>query len=557
MALSTSELGGTVAQQVVSWDAAAPMVAVGIRDVEYAVFLMDPRDGTVEVEQVLSVPDGVRVERATFALAASASGQTSAASVAELRGVDADSVVVDFGRMVTVSGVGFTDGDREVTGVSRWTGAGFQYVAESDSFPEFAGERMLVTTSGSGGTEATMRAHGVVYLEKRPGSLELLVDGTTVWFERQGSAPDLVTRRDDGTESVPGVSGDVEFAVDRTDAVRDALAKAQLVDGHRQVVVRLRAANPGTLQLLANLQVLQEHTVTFGASSHSTEVVAVEEGLRDLDLPGPFTSGDRIREVALTLTGSFGPARVEPVVGPALDVDAETGAPLAQLVLGSGRTLLFGIPTALASLFGELGGLRLHLTCERGAEFAGRVLGTDAAGLPGALLRGGDLPPVQVPAGQAGWFTVALPKPVPVPDVGTAPVAAWLELVPSYGEVLCGLTATDQGARVLRRLPGGGTRDLSALLTGPDASVTTRLRAALRVVGLPGRRDLRPAVAVSVPGAEGTALADPTGDGVRVVLGLGAGIPGGEGSVPLRLRIAAPGSVVVDDVVVAYKKAGT
>jgi len=196
-------------------------------------------------------------------------------------------------------------------------------------------------------------------------------------------------------------------------------------------VVRLRAANPGLLTLKVDLQTLQEHTVTFGSSSHSTEVVTTEEGMRDLDLPGPFTPVDRIREVALTLTGSFGPERVEPVVGPALEMDENTGAPLAQLVLGSGRTLLFGVPTTLASLFGELGGLRLHLTCERGAEIAGRLLGVDAAGLPGEVLPGAEIAPVQVPAGQAGWFTVAVPKPVAQSSRRFAPASGPAAQVPS------------------------------------------------------------------------------------------------------------------------------
>jgi hypothetical protein len=140
-------------------------------------------------------------------------------------------------------------------------------------------------------------------------------------------------------------------------------------------------------------------------------------------------------------------------------------------------------------------------------------------------------------------------------------VAAWLELVTSYGEVSCALTTSTSadapGAPVLRRLPGGDTKPISSLRSALDPQEVTTLYACLRVVGLPGRGDPRPAVALSVPGADVTALTDPTGDDLRVVLGLGAGIAPLGGQVPLSLRIGSAGSVTADNVVVAYKKEST
>lgn len=522
--------------------------------VEIFAYLM-PAQAALEVEARLSLPDGARLERATFGIAASPSNNTVAGSVADVRAGDAGSCVIDFGRMVTVSGVGVSSAARSITDVQQWTGAAWRYFTEDpSSFPEIVTERLLVSTTGSGDVERTMREEGSVWLPAQPSSLELVMDGSTVWFERQGSAADLVTKDANGADVVPGVSGFRVYGVDRTDALRDAFAKARSVDGSRDVNVKLRAGSPGELTLNASVSMLYEHTVTFGASSHSTTIDADDEGTRTLALPGPFTPSDQVREVALTLTGAFGPERVEPVDGPPIDDEA-------VLVLGAGRTMLIGVPSSLASLFGELQGVRLRLSSVKGGEIAGRLLtalGPD--GRPGAAVKGAELAPFPVPAAQDGWFTLVLPKPVPVDVPEGSPVAAWLELVPSYGEISCALTTSmnpaEPGAPVLRRLPGGSTKGISSLQSAADPGQTTTLFAALRVIGLPGKRDPRPAVAVSVPGGTGTAFADPTGDSLRVVVGLGAGVAAQGGQLPLTIRVGAAGSVTADTVVVAYKKGG-
>jgi hypothetical protein len=410
-----------------------------------------------------------------------------------------------------------------------------------------------VAVTGGGDIEAAVRDHGGVWLGAQPTSLELVIDGTTVWFERQGSAPDLVGSG--GSDDAAGVTGEVEYGVDRTDALRDAFGRARSVDGTREVTVRLRAATPGELSLHADVSMLHEHAVTFGTSSHSATIDAADEGTRTLLLGGPFTPADQIREVALTLTGSFGPERVEPVDGPPVDDQA-------TLILGAGRTLLFGVPSSVAALFGHLQGIRLLLASERGGEIAGRLLSPAGAdGGPGDPVPDAQLAPVQVPAGHDGWLTLTLPAPAPVAVVEGCPVAAWLELVPSYGEVACALTTSTApeapGAPVLRRLPGGDTKPISSLRSTLDTTEVTTLYACLRVVGLTGQGDPRPAVAVSVPGATAVALADPTGDDLRVVLGLGAGTAPIGGQVPLTLRIGSAGSVTADDVVVAYRKGST
>ncbi len=503
----------------------------------------------IEISQVVALDADARLDSATFAIGASANGATRASSVALIREAPAPTpsqsgCVVDFGRMVTVSGFSLEGGSMSVTNVHHWTGAEWarrELTVTQGSFPDVLTERLLVTSASKGDLVDQVVDHGAVMLPATPSSLELLVDGRTVWFERQGGTTGLSS----------DLAATTTYAVDRTEAIRESLSRVEPSEGERRVTVTLRAASPGALSLKPTISMLHEHRVTFGTNASSHTIDALAEGVHQVALGRPFAAGDRIREVSMMLRGSFGPERVEPVDGPPVDAAAE-------LVLSGGRTVLFGVPAVLAEPFGELQGIRLRLTSPDGGEIAGRLLGVDQSGLPGDPLPGGEVAPLSIPAGTADWVTISSASPVPlsVPSGSPtqAPVALWMELVSTYGSVTCGLThaasASAPGARILRRLPGGGTRPLTLL--GPAADPRSTAYAALRVVGLPGRKELRPAVSLTVDTT--SAPADPTDEDVAVVLGLGTGVAPASGEIPLSLRIAAPGTVTLADVNVAYLK---
>ena len=274
------------------------------------------------------------------------------------------------------------------------------------------------------------------------------------------------------------------------------------------------------------------------------------------DVTPPAGAAD-VREVALTVRGSFGPERVQPAVGPALE-------PEVLLALEPGRQVLVGLPAVLAGRLGQLTGVRLWLAPAAGGsggELAGGLL-ADAGGRPGEPLPGAELAPVTVPPSPAGgdWLTLPFAAPVELPvaaagHLGDRPrpaVAAWLELQLSYGAVECALTRADPGdpvapgAPVLRRLPGGGTAELTVL---PDFGV---LRAAVRLAGLPDRDRPVPAVVLEVERGGASLGADPTGDDLVVTLGLAEPVLPADGPVLLTALAAAPGSLTVDTVRVAY-----
>lgn len=558
----------------------------------FPLFVRSASAAATEVVVDLPFPADARIEDARFDVTAAAEPEAELASVAQVRPATAGSggaaAAVDFGRLVTVSGVFPSTGIGivDVSGVDRWSGTDWVPVEGGAGFAEIATERLRVHASRGSSAElvSTLLGGCAVGLPVRPSGLELLVDGVPVWFERQGSSPGAGTS---GVASPRPAAGDgaVAHHVDRTDAVREALTRAADVDGTRTVRVTLRAATPGRLSLVPHVRVLRVHRVAFPPDGAARTVEAAEEGLTTLAVTPPGAAD--VREVELTVRGSFGPERVVPPTGPTLLEEV-------ALALAPGRTVLVGLPATLTARLGTLTGIRLALRAAAGTsggEVTGRLLASlhthttdpDAAdSRPGDPVPGGALTPVVVTDPTRRWYTLPLAAPVAPPppplcaepdpthlaapghDPGPASVALWLELQLGYGDVefACTRAAPDAepapGGPLLRRLPGGGTAETSRIpALGP-------LRAAVRAVGRPARDRPLPAVTLGV----GT---DPAAGAPPVLLGLTPGARAARvrltaaeplpvaGDTPVHLTVlaAAAGSLTVEGVEVAYREAGS
>jgi hypothetical protein len=521
----------------------------------------------VVVETELDLAEDARVEAAVFEVVASPGGPTTVDSVAQVRPANARTAgstacTVDFGRLVTVGGLHLRTTSSPAPAIStvyRWTGTDWASMTGGTAFAETATERLLVESASE--TDADELAAGLisgweVELPAMPSGLELLVDGVSVWFERQGSSS--------GTIPPAATSGGVAYAVDRTEVVRAAFARAVASEGRRKVAVALRAAVPGDLRLVSNLSTLRVHTVAFPPDGLATTRQLPAEGPVSFDVTPPAGAAD-VREVALTVRGSFGPERVQPAAGPDLE-------PEVVLAFEPGRPVLVGLPAVLAQRLGELSGVRLRLAPVAGGS--GGALGggllAAAGSRPGAALPGTELTTVTIPGSPAGgdWFTLPFASSVrlPPPPLGPPPpppaeasgtgVAAWLELQLSYGALECALTRAGledpvaPGAPLLRRLPGGGTAALTLL---PDFG---ELRAAVRLVGRADRDRPVPAVALEVERGGASIGVDPTGDDLAVTLGLAEPVHPADGPVLLSALATAPGSLTVDTVRVAYTEGG-
>lgn len=524
--------------------------------------------GTVLTEVDLEFPADARIETGHFEVGADPVDPAVISTVAIVR--EASPVLatatgaasVDFGRLVTTGGLvtsGFSKVDRVVSidRAYRWTGSDWQDAtrgSSSGSFPEVATERLLFESSTASSREvvAFLNSDSVgVSMPQTPTGLELLIDGTSSWSQRQGSSPISI----DG----PSVAHTVSFAVDRTAVLRDALSRSAATGGKKKLRVGLRSTTPGLLTLVPHIGALRVHTHTFTPDGVRRSFDLAEEGVLDTDLRPP-TAAD-VREVAALVRGTFGPARVQPAVGPVLSPDV-------NLAMTPGRPLLVGVPAMTVALFGKLSGVRMHVTAggASGCQISGRLL-TSLDGIPGDPLPGGELAGVAMGASERGWRTLMLGTPINVttllnvgaarqeggPGVAPPEVAAWLELQLEYGEAICAMTssaptdAVAPGAAVVRRLPGGGTKALTTISgLGPRYAAT-------RVVGLPDRDRPIPAVAFSLLGPTDTVGVNPTADSVQMLLTLAQPLAV-TGPVTLRAVVAAAGSIVLDTVQVTYRE---
>lgn len=522
--------------------------------------------GSVLAELDLQFPEDARIESGHFEIAADPVDPAVITTVATLRPTAPASpgatgaCAVDFGRLVTTGGLVATDAIFSIsTSVTisrsyRWTGSDWRFVTDGASFAEVATERVLFEsdddTSDSIAAYLQSGREGIS-LPQTPSGLELLIDGTTVWFERQGSSPI--------TFSGPQASHRVSYSVDRTDAVRDAIARAVAQSGTKKLRVGLRAGSPGALTLIPHIAALRVHTHTFMPDGVQRNFDMVEEGRFDIDVTPPNAAD--IREVSVAVRGSFAAERVQPAIGPELS-DA------ASLTLAPGRPLLLGLPVESAARFGKLTGVRLHLTAggTSGCEVSGRLLAS-VLQRPGDPIPDADLASISLVSGESGWHTLPLPAAIDVPtdaaaqaahdadptNVAPPDVAAWMEVQLGYGEAICATTtasptdANGPGAPVVRRLPGGGTKGLTVInALGP-------MFAATRMVGVPDRDRPIAAVTVEVPGAADVVGVNPTADPVQTLLTLQQPLPVA-GPVLLRCTVTAPGSVVLDTIQVTYRE---
>ncbi|WP_380168396.1 hypothetical protein [Jannaschia sp. R86511] len=561
------------------WGQGAGILVVGtgyvLDYVPWSVPATSTKAGTT-AQVSISLPRDARIESAVFEVSADAVADAALSSVAVVAATTPTSTAfisaasIDLGAMVTVGGIltsGVLSASLGIVDVRRWSGTGWQLLSSGPSFPDTTTQRLLVQSSTAGRTSEALadalRRAAKVRLPVVPTGLELMVDGRSVWFERQGSS--VVPAAGPTTPQAAGAG--VSYVVERTDALREAFARAVAAappDATEVVVpVTLRTSTPGALVLTPRVDALRVHTVAFVPEGPSRSLDLAEEGLVAVDVSVPGAAA--VHEVAVTTRGRFGPERVSPAVGPDL-----TAA--ARLVLAGGRSVLIGLPRTLLTRFSTLSGVRLRLQVPEGGsggQLTGRLLAGAAPGRPGEAVAGAELTPLAVTATAPAWYTLPLAESVPVPApalVAAEPpppgsaappddgVGLWLELQPSYGEVECLLTTTPvtdvaaPGAPLRRRLAGGAT---TAPTTVPAIGT---LYAAVRLVGLPDRDAPLPAVTMQVQGSPESLGVTPTADGVGVVLTLQTPVAA-VAPVTLAVTCAAPGSLTLEEVRVTYRPA--
>jgi hypothetical protein len=499
------------------------------------------------VSDVQEFPLDAIVGNAIFDVKARAPGSNvpfadvSEISVRDADGIgEDDAVVVDFGTLTTMKNI-YPGPGNVILRLYTWTGTDWRWNPSPQA--EFASQRVLLEFEDSVSAEQVEET-GSVTMPGAPSNIEMLLDGIVVWTDRQGG--EVIT---DG------------WRIDRTDLVRQALTrlKTASVVGDTSVSLRveLRADVLADLTIVPDIEISRVHRVVFPNGPIRTIDNSAEGPVTvSLPLPEAATSWS-IDMVQVRAAASLGPERVQPARGPDFTDDAKLG-------LKRGRSIMLRLPDTLTSRFATISGIRIPIVGEGSeGELGGQILGAraDLAG-PGAPIEGGGLTPVSVPSGEVPvWTTLELADDL---DVSDGPF--WVELIVSYGDLVCALTHKEDsdpvtpGAVIHRRLPGGGSRPLTSF----DSQDIAPLFGAVRIVGTAGPNTPIDALLLNLEDPSSGDLDElveigvtPISDGVAMFLKLPNPAVPASASLQLVGATAVGGVFTFDEIDVIYQEAGT
>jgi hypothetical protein len=546
-------------------------------------------NGALSVERVITLPRNAAV-LAPFAvtLEAGPADWATVASVAHIRqkdisgaGQDRTSVVVDFGVMRTVAGVGLTDTSTlQVLQVKQWAGTAFVPVpivsgarltggsgefsaapqtidgstAKLDttlgaevSFPsEIKTDRLQIDLIGKG-SDDEIGAALLVQLPDLPADLDLKINGGAAIWSAPGAvaagATGWTTAADGLMQQQPDISAALSALLGDPSA-----DKSVTLDLH----VVLAARNPGALEL--NLPDFDAQRIRYVANAAlpSDTLTFTAEGAISIPLKLPDYAA-RLERVSLTAIGNLPPERVIPPVGPDAAVVPGGTAPLAEMLLDPTHSACVDI--AQAREFGEITAFRFPLRVEQGgAEIHVALVKADIDGTPGAPIQGAVTKPVTLDASEdESWITVALARPFPIDGA-----ALYAMVVVRRGRVRWALTGspTPSAGQVFTGPPAGPWQPL------PPLGELAALRGRVRVVGHARREAPISPVLIEINGAGGSGSEiTPVQKGVAVLLSdTQAGLPAAPDasqSVNLVITSRVGGAITLRDVVVTVAQSGS
>ena len=491
--------------------------------------LIVPTKGTLQARLTISLPGNAVVDALELRVTARRADEAQASDVAELRGTDIGAgvteIVVDFGTVRTVAAVGFTV-SCNIRQIDAWNGTQFPafdtgrpYVnlvplpagnIPDNSFAVFTSERrterLRIWVASTFGTAALLDALSLV-LPDSPKDLSISLDGgPPVWTVPGPAAKGAGT----GLTADAWNDQNQRLAV-LTDAVR-AITGNPLDDAVHSHELILTSREAGVLEIAEyRREIRYIRRARFGTATATTLDFGAE-GVDILPLVAPGTPPGAIAaQVALGVSGKFGPERRIPPLGPdpAPGLD-DPALPLVALDLNIERAVLVRLDPVAG--LPALSGLRLPLVAGpdgaevRLAPWSNLAPGRVQPAAPLAKLIGD---PVAMEPGTLGWVGLNFGAPLVI-DPADPP---WVAVLVTRGSASVGLSAT--GQPVLRVGPPSGP-----WRTLPDLFATAgyaTLGLPIRVIGAAQTRADPAPLAFGIGAAAPQAI-DPVPTGSRMVL---------------------------------------
>lgn len=452
-------------------------------------------NGASAVEQVLTLPGNAIVGSFPVTVWAGRSEWTLCQAVGQLRQQDTSSgtqastsVVVDFGTLRTVSGVGLQrlpslQGSFRILQVRQWTGTGFAKDPVETSLPgmqmadllidrrqrspaasfntlpfssQIRTERLQIDLLGKT-DDATLGRLLLAQLPDLPADFELRINGGPPVWTSLGPVTDAAP----GWIQPPaGTSGPAHQEVDLGAAINALLGDpAADITPAMDLHVVFSARVPGVLRLdlPPDIDSRVRYLAQVALPPGQDELTFTAEGLKTVPLPLPSWV-QSVEDLDLTVTAKLPPERTVPPLGPdAQPVETGSSVPLAEMELDPERSAAVALG---GQPLGELIGVRLPLRAgASGAEVVALLL-AGGADRPGAPLDGGASKPASLQATDGDvWTTFPFPRPVPLDPAGLPYVAVQV----TRGRVRWSLTGDAAAGQVLFGPPDGPWQPLPAL----------------------------------------------------------------------------------------------
>jgi hypothetical protein len=493
--------------------------------------LLLPTQGTLSARLAVILPANAIVDALEVKVTARRADEAVASEVAELRGTgtgtNAHEIIVDFGTVRTVSAVRFGVA-AHILRVDAWNGTEFPANPANQPFQDpseilsgsvlnkpFARfrsdtrtERLRIAVLSERTVGALMEALSLI-LPDSPKDLAITLDGgAPVW-----SLPGPAAKGPSAALTTDAWNSANQRLVDLTSAFA-ALTGDPLDGSSRSFELLLTSREAGVLEIAEHSSEIRRiRRARFGGATALT-LNPEAEGVTELALAAPDTpAGAVAKQVALTVSGKFGPERRIPATGPQPRPGTDDpAAPLVSLDMAPERAIIL----RLAAIDGlpAFTGLRLPLRAgAEGAEVRLAPWSNAGAGRTQPAEALADLigKPVVLAAGGPDWQTYLFAGPLEI-DPENPP---WVAVLVTRGTASVGLS--DEGGGTARvGPPSGPWRPLPALFGAPGFQA---LRFPYRAIGDAPEPAAPAPLLLGVAGSDVAALAiDPAPRGARFAL---------------------------------------
>lgn len=347
---------------------------IGINDATVGIFvppilsfgpLINLADGRKQASLNLKVKANALVDKLDLIITANRAAFVPAVDAADVRVAEGDSqsIIVDFGIMLTVNSILIND-DAKIVKAYPWLGTKFDFypivnrseaeATNQASFTDVKTERLLITIADGKNASAVIDLLQLS-LPDLPSGLTISINGDEPVWQHDP----MVQLGADSTITEEGWNAEGKRRVSLSDAMAK-YTQNPVNANELDFEFTLKTTVPGTLEIeQESIEQRHIHRLSFDNEKDLTLLFELE-GKQELIIAPPADSNEPMTGIQLSISGELNPTRAIPAI-------SSPANSITELVLGKGRAACVRLDGNLGLV--ELSGLRFPLvTGASGAE---------------------------------------------------------------------------------------------------------------------------------------------------------------------------------------------